>query len=345
MYHTRMTSVHSPDAVPRAPVRGASLRHSPIRSTVRRFATALAVAVLAIVLPSCAQTDDDDAGAAGDTASGTAGSGPLTRIADIGLETPESVLYDEQGDVYIVSNINGAPLTADGNGFISRIRPTGEVESLKWIDGGADGVTLNAPKGMGISGDTLFVADIDTVRAFHRTTGASLGAYGIEGASFLNDVAVGADGVVYVTDTGMDASFSETGTDAVHRMVGGQPMPFVGGADVLMRPNGIALGGDDVFVVPFGGNTILRFPRNGGEPETVATLPAGQLDGIIRTSDGTLLVSSWEGQAVYRVSPDGQVSTVVENVEAPADIGWDSRRRRLLIPLFNGNRIEIREIR
>jgi hypothetical protein len=35
----------------------------------------------------------------------------------------------------------------------------------------------------------------------------------------------------------------------------------------------------------------------------------------------------------------------VENVEAPADIGWDQRRNRLLIPLFNGNRIEVREIR
>jgi hypothetical protein len=47
---------------------------------------------------------------------------------------------------------------------------------------------------------------------------------------------------------------------------------------------------------------------------------------------------------MYRVAPDGQVSTAVEDVEAPADIGWDSSRHRVLIPLFNGNRIEIREI-
>jgi hypothetical protein len=45
------------------------------------------------------------------------------------------------------------------------------------------------------------------------------------------------------------------------------------------------------------------------------------------------------------VSPDGQVSTVEENLEAPADLGWDSRRHRLLIPLFNANRIEVREVR
>src|SRR5690606_2020384 len=109
----------------------------------------------------------------------------ITSIADVGLQTPESVLYDELADIYIVANVNGAPLDRDGNGFISRIRPTGEVESLKWIDGAADGVTLNAPKGMAVHGDTLFVSDIDSVRAFHRTSGQPLGARGIAGATFL----------------------------------------------------------------------------------------------------------------------------------------------------------------
>jgi hypothetical protein len=33
-----------------------------------------------------------------------------------GLATPESVLYDAASDVYIVSNINGAPAAADDNG-------------------------------------------------------------------------------------------------------------------------------------------------------------------------------------------------------------------------------------
>jgi sugar lactone lactonase YvrE len=301
-----------------------------------------AFALTAVLIAACAQTDSDATTDADTTAAMTAATA-ITSIADIGLATPESVLYDETADVYLVSNINGAPVDVDGNGFISRIRPTGDVESLKWIDGTADGVTLNAPKGMAIIGDTLFVTDIDSVRAFHRTTGAPVGARGVSGATFLNDLAVGADGILYVTDTGMDAAFEPTGTDAIHRF-GDGGAEAVASAPQVTSPNGIAGGADGILVVGFGGSAVLRIPSGGGAPVEIATLPAGQLDGVVRLSDGTLLVSSWEGSAIYRVSPDGQVSTAVEGVEAPADIGWDSSRHLLLIPLFNGNRIEIREI-
>ena len=71
-------------------------------------------------------------------------------IADAGFSTPESVLHDAASDVYLVSNINGNPLDVDGNGSISRVSFDGTVAQLKWIEGGANGVTLNAPKGMAI---------------------------------------------------------------------------------------------------------------------------------------------------------------------------------------------------
>jgi hypothetical protein len=310
--------------------------------TLRRW-TAVFVAAAAVIVAACERDDAADATATPDAAATAERDAPFT-IADVGLETPESVLDDDAADVYIVSNINGAPAGRDGNGFISRIRPDGDVEQLRWIDGAAAGITLHAPKGMALKGDTLFVADIDTVRAFHRTTGAALGAFGVPGASFLNDVAAGPDGAIYVTDTGVDAAFEPTGTDAIYRFDNGVATPVATGAQ-LSLPNGIVVEGDELFMVPFGGNTIMRMPARGGAPTTVATLPAGQLDGVIRLGDGTLLVSSWEGSAVYRVATDGQVSAVLENVEAPADIGWDSRRNRVLVPLFMGNAIEVREIR
>ena len=71
--------------------------------------------------------------------------------------TPESVLHDPAQDIYFVSNINGSPTAKDNNGFISRVRPDGAVENLKFIEGGHGGVTLNAPKGLAIRGDTLWV--------------------------------------------------------------------------------------------------------------------------------------------------------------------------------------------
>src|SRR5688500_9405673 len=47
--------------------------------------------------------------------------------------TPESVLYDEAGDRYLVSNVNGKPFEADGNGYIAVLAPDGSVTNPKWI--------------------------------------------------------------------------------------------------------------------------------------------------------------------------------------------------------------------
>ncbi len=294
---------------------------------------------------ACAPADDDEGAAASDAAATTdttaAAADTVSAIADVGFATPESVLHDEQADVYLVSNINGEPLGRDDNGFIARIRPDGGVESLKWIDGAADAITLNAPKGMALHGDTLFVADIDSVRAFHRTSGESLGARGIDGVSFLNDMAAGPDGTLYVTDTGLDASFAPTGRDAVYRFGAEGPSALVEGAQ-LRNPNGIVAESDALVMVPFGSATVMRFPLDGSAPDTIATLPAGQLDGIVRTAAGEYIVTSWEGSAVYRIAADGTVTTLAENLEAPADLGYDARRQRVLIPLFNGNRVEVR---
>ncbi|MEX1182932.1 MAG: hypothetical protein WEF86_06830 [Gemmatimonadota bacterium] len=305
---------------------------------MRNACTTFMLAALAAAASSCGDRADDDAAVAGNTA--VTDSSAIT-VADVGFATPESVLYDDAADLYLVSNINGEPLGRDDNGFISQVDPNGAVVQLKWIDGAADGITLHAPKGMGLRGDTLFIADIDSVRLFHRGTGEVLGARGVPNASFLNDIAVGDDGV-YVTDTGVDASFAPTGSAAIYHFGADGPTAVATG-DALQGPNGIATNRSDVLVVPFGGNTVM-IVRPGAAPETVATLPTGQLDGIVYLDDGSLLVSSWEGSAVYLVGTDGVITTIVENIDSPADIGWDSRRRRVLIPSFTGNRIEIRGV-
>src|SRR5437870_11312124 len=129
-----------------------------------------------------------------------------TKVAVVeGFLTPESVLHDPVQDIYFVSNINGGPTTKDNNGFISRVRPDGAVENLKFIEGGHNGVTLNAPKGLAIRGDTLWVADIDAIRAFDAKTGAARDSVSLAslGAVFLNDIAIAQTGALYITDTGI----------------------------------------------------------------------------------------------------------------------------------------------
>jgi hypothetical protein len=264
---------------------------------------------------------------------------PVT-LQGIGLATPESVLYVPGDDVYLVSNINGAPLDKDGNGFISRLAPDGSVLDRTWIDGASPGVALDAPKGMAIANGVLYVADITELRMFDASSGRPMGSVEVPGSTFLNDVAAGPDGAVYVTDSGLDPQFQATGTDAIYRYRDGELQPVIGGPE-LDHPNGVTvLPSGALLVVPFGGSKAMYEVR-GGSVTSRQALPVGQLDGVVLLPGGDVLVSSWASSSVVRVSPDGSSVTVASDAPAPADIGYDSSRNLLLIPLFNDNAVRI----
>ena len=272
---------------------------------------------------------------------------PSIEVAKAGFMTPESMIHDERADVYLVSNINGAPSAQDNNGFISRVSPDGKVAALKWIAGGQKGVTLHGPKGLALHGDTLYVSDIDCVRRFSRETGAPAGETCIEGSTFLNDLSVAADGTVYVSDTGIrldESGMTPTKSDAVYRIGKDQkPAALIKGPE-LKNPNGVVALTGGVLVVPFGGAEIWHVDAKGAK-HPMGRMPAGQLDGLLRLEDGTILASSWEGKAVYRMAKGGQPSAVLENVSSPADIGYDAKRKRLLVPVFTEDRLIVMELR
>jgi hypothetical protein len=193
-------------------------------------------------------------------------------LEGVGFRTPESVLYDPKADLSLVADIHGDPSARDGNGFISRISPQGEVIALKWIDGQAEGVTLNAPKGMALTGERLFLADIDVVRVFDRENGALLDEIPVQGARFLNGIAADEGGTVYVTD-------STTGV--LHRI---RPDGSLEQAGRVENPNGIQVHSGTILVTS-GSDQIFRLDADGAlTPEYEA--PAGGLDGLVWLDDG-----------------------------------------------------------
>ena len=260
-------------------------------------------------------------------------------LADTGLNIPESAVHDVAGNVYYVSNINGSPFGEDGKGFISRVSVDGTNLALKWIDGGREGVTLNAPKGMAVVGDLLYVADVSAVRKFDRRSGAPKGSIAVEGATFLNDLASGSDGTVYVTDTGLGPGFAGTGSDAIYAIAADDKVTtLVKGAD-LAKPNGLFVDGDRLLMVSWDGGALNVVAD--GKATAIARLPENQLDGIVKDGSGNFLISSWAGKCCYRVTPDGEISVAVPELEAPADIGWNSESNLLLLPWFNGARLDV----
>lgn len=271
--------------------------------------------------------------------------GPLV-IKDVGFLTPESVLHELTSDTYLVSNINGSPLDKDDNGFISKLSPEGQVLELKWIDGSAPDVELNAPKGLGVSNGKLYVADIDVIRTFDVATGKPGAQIKVDGASFLNDVAVAPDGTVYVSDTGLkagkDGALEPAKKDAIYKVSSDGKLSTLIKGEQLGLPNGLYADATGLLVATWLGS-LYRVTLD-GKQEAATKAPGAQLDGLIQTADGQVLLSSWEKSTVYVGTPDGQFSPLMADLKAPADLGYDSKRGQVLVPLFTENSIQIQKV-
>lgn len=274
----------------------------------------------------------------GEKQGGTSGA-PIKAASVAGFQTPESVKWDSAQDVYFVSNINGAPNAKDGNGYISRVGPAGRMLDSAFIKG------LNAPKGMALVGDTLWVADIDQVRGFNSRTATPVATVTVPGAIFLNDIAAAPDGSLYVTDTavrfGANGQIEHPATDQIFHIARDRTVTVAIKSDSLGRPNGITwdAANQRFVVVPFGGTSLLAWKP--GETTTSSLGGgAGQFDGVEITKDGAIWVSSWADSSVYRYA-NGQATNLIKGVPSPADIGYDARRNRILVPIFTGNRVEI----
>jgi hypothetical protein len=262
-----------------------------------------------------------------------------------GFATPESVLVHK--DRIFVSNINGKPLDVDDNGFISELSPDGTVKTLKLFEGGKS-YKLNAPKGMAAFGDTLYVADIDTVRSFDLKKGTHKADFPIAKATFLNDVVASEDGKIYVSDSGLKAGrdgFEPSGSDAIHVIERGK-VKLLASSTELNRPNGLfLLNKKDLVVVTYGSNEVFVLEAEATKGRVTKT-PKGGLDGV--AAAGGLLVSSWDGGAIYHGTlgsndGEGKFEVVLEGLKAPADIAFDATRGWLLVPRFLEDKVEAYE--
>ena len=248
-------------------------------------------------------------------------------------------MHDAEADLYLVSNLAGKPLEKDGNGFISRVAPDGTVKELRFIEGGKRGVKLHAPKGMALAGDELYVADIDEVRVFDRSTGAPKRSIAVKGSSFLNDVSVAPDGSVYVTDSGLEQwgpYVEPNAKDAVYRLDGRKAVSVASGK-VLGNPNGVLADARGLFVVNKAGE-LCRLDAAGVRSDVVR-LPKASLDGVVQTEAG-LLISSWDAKGVF-VQRGDAFELLLEKIASPADIGYDAKRKRVLVPVLTESELRI----
>ena len=311
----------------------------------QRSLAELAVLLLPLAPLGCAESAAANdamtrATAADGVATGVSVSGARFVRNIIGFQGPESVRYDPELDVFFVSNMTGYGSAQDGNGYIVRVSASTEDSASILAQGGVNGVTLHAPKGLAVHGDTLWATDISALRAFDKRTGAPLATIDFvpHGAAQLNDIAVGPDGTLHVTDTGIimsDKGVIHVGTDRVFVVGPNRSITAAAEGTQLGRPNGITWdsAGKRWIVISFDefNGQVMADPTGRAKPRILRN-GKGKLDGVEALPDGALLFTSWADSSVHLLR-NGRDQQIIREVPVAADIGIDTKRNRLAIPL------------
>lgn len=255
-----------------------------------------------------------------------------------GIDTPESAYFDAASGFVFVSQVGlrpgGSPLDKDGNGAIAKLTPDGKVIATKWVAG------LNSPKGLRSHGGTLWVADVDEMVGIDIASGRIASRIPVPGAKFLNDVATGADGTVYVSDMI---------TSKIHSVRDGRVATIAEG-DQLEHPNGLLVDGDSLIVAAWGKpepdfstkvpGRLYRLNIATGAKTLITPSPLGNLDGLESDGRGGYLVSDWGSGRIYRIGSDGTTRTLMQFKRGAADIAYLPASRTLIVPHMLENRVQ-----
>ncbi|HXG82113.1 MAG TPA: hypothetical protein VNJ05_09975, partial [Sphingomicrobium sp.] len=206
-----------------------------------------------------------------------------------GLKEPESAVYDPARDVIYVSNVNGEPAAKDGNGFIAKLSPKGEVVALEWVKG------LDAPKGMALVGDTLYVSDM-MANAIWVLEGGRFAEWLRDDALDHPNGLLAQDGRILVASWGRDIA-----------------------ADFSTKVPG------HVKVVEVATKKIASLG---------AGTPLGNLDGIEPDGAGGYTVTDWLNGAIFHVSADGRATRLLDLNQGSADHAFIAKDRLVVLPMM-----------
>lgn len=252
-----------------------------------------------------------------------------------GLQQPESIVQTVNNDGFYISNVNGKPSAVDGNGFISLVASDGTIKDLKWVDG------LNAPKGMSIHDNTLYVADIDELLVIDIPTASITHRFSTNDNSFLNDVVTSPDGIVYVSDTATNRIYHLTDK---HFEIWLEDKR-------LENPNGLYIDNEHIVVSSWGqmvdsnwntkipGHILLISQQSKQITDFANNTPIGNLDGLVKLDSQSFLVTDWMNGKLMQVSTNGEIKTILELGQGSADMLYIRNKKLLLIPQMLKNKL------
>jgi len=237
------------------------------------------------------------------------------------LSYPETVVYDPGRDVFYVSNF-----LSDGAQSISRLTTSGRIACREWITG------LTQPTGMAVHRDTLFIVERGNLVEVDISKGQIVKKHPVPAPGFLNDIALDAEGNVYISD-------SQKGE--ILKLSNGQFASWRSGPE-LGQVNGLHCANGKLYVGVSADASLKSIDLKSGEIKTVAKLERGSnVDGIEADEKGNILVSDFFGK-ILMVSPEGKTTLLLDTSALKrycANFAYVPSKQMLVIPSLVDNRV------
>ena len=248
---------------------------------------------------------------------------------DSTLKVPESVFFDGKNKVLYVTNIDGKePWGKDGKGSVGKIELDGKIIAVDWVTG------LNAPKGMGLFKNRLYVADLTELVVIDIVKGEIIERIAVKDAVGLNDVSVDENGIVYVSDSKGRKVYAIENKNQIVLL----------DSSKLKGPNGVLKHKGILYVLDAG--TMYRMEKDKSLTKIAEGMEGGT-DGIEHVTANEFIVSTWGG-VVYYVNAGGTKQVLLDGREQKinsADIGYDAAKRIVYVPTFWRNSVVAYELK
>jgi len=267
------------------------------------------------------------------TSVSTSSAGELKVISEktvAGFGHIESVAYDPAGRAFYTSDFGPdlKPADKDGKGKITKVSLDGKILEDGFLP--AKGQTLNKPKGIWISGNRMWVTDIDSVWVFDLRSkeGKKLE---LPGVTFANDPTV-MNGELYVSDNRSDQVVRVEPADFLKSKAAPKITVVFSGKSI--NPNGLYPGkGGVLLMVGFKGKDEPRgiYAMAPGKDPVELSDKIGMLDGLYQMKDGDLLATDWASGSLFRWNKKEGMQKLATDFKGPADFCVVPNNKGLLV--------------
>ena len=244
-----------------------------------------------------------------------------------GFVSPESVIQDAKGDIY-VSEIG--EFNKDGDGKITRISIDGKLSTF------ANG--MDDPKGLTFIGKSLYVTDKNRVLKVEPD-----GKWSVFGSTmafpqtpiFLNDITSDESGNLYVSDSGnlkSGGAIFKISKDKKITLVLNENTPEI------LAPNGLWIAKNDLYEVDFSSGILYKINLKTKSISKIAEGLGGG-DGLVKFGDN-FFISDWKNGKIYKVQGN-KVSLYKDGFTAAADIALSYDKKSIITPDMKAGSVTI----